>query len=416
MTGIRRRDGRPQWVNESDKSVQSLTRTDLAGREGNRFDEAWLQDLLYRCPEVFPTEQIEPGFGDLIPVCRELTVALGAGRMGSLDNLYVTRDGGLVIVEAKLWRNPEARRSVVAQAMEYAGAIFRMSYDELQAAVLKARSREAQPAKSLTEIVGWRTPDLDEAEFVDAISRNLARGRAIIAIVGDGIREDILPLAELLQSHAGHRFTFALVELAIYEAPVAGTKVVVPSVLAQTTLIERGVIRLEGNAGRINIQAVEAPSSPERPFPQRRAVSIGEDEFYELLAQRNPAWPGLLKEFLEKAEAIGIYAERKGGLNIKHASPEGQPLNLGTISKDGLIDTGPSTWWNRTAAGRKYTERLAAAIGGASKEIKGGAEAALRTADGKTPRLSDLLPAHEQVWLKAAQAYIADMFAATKDA
>ena len=416
MTGIRRRDGRPQWVNAVDKTVHSLVRTDLAGREGDRFDEAWLQDLLYRCPGVFPTEQIEPGFGDLIPVCRELTVALGAGRTGSLDNLYVTREGGLVIVEAKLWRNPEARRTVVAQAMEYAAAIFRMSYDELQAAVLRSRSREERTARSLSEIVGWQTPDLDEAEFIDAIARNLARGRAIIAVVGDGIREDILPLAELLQSHAGHRFTFALVELAIYEAPVSGTKIVVPSVLAQTTLIERGVIRLEGEAGRISIQAVDVPSSPERPASPRRAVSIGEDEFYELLAQRDPSWPILLKDFLEKAEAIGVYPERKGGLSIKHASPEGQPLNLGTISKDGFIDTGPATWWNRTDAGRKYSERLATAIGGSAKDIKGGPEAALRTAAGKTPRISDLLPAYGQVWLDAAQQYIAEMFAGTEDA
>jgi hypothetical protein len=67
----------------------------------------------------------------LIPVCRELPLEFGFGRTGALDNLFLTRSGGLMLVEAKLWRNPEARRSVIAQAMEYAASLFRLSYQEL---------------------------------------------------------------------------------------------------------------------------------------------------------------------------------------------------------------------------------------------------------------------------------------------
>jgi hypothetical protein len=389
-------------------------RLDLDGRSGSRFDEAWLQNLLHNRPEVFPTEQIEPGFGDLIPLCRELTVSLGAGRTGSLDNLYVTKEGGLVFVEAKLWRNPEARRSVVAQAMEYASAIFRMSFSELQAAVLRARSRDERAAQSLAEIVSWQTPDLDEAEFIDAICRNLSRGRAIIAVVGDGIRADILPLAEMLQSHAGHRFTFALVELAIYEAPKDGVRIVIPSVLAQTTLIERGVIRFEGADAHVRVDAPDI--DPGARLDAKRGLSIGEDEFFEVLFQRDPACVPFLRAFLEKAEDLGLYVERKHGLNLKHASPEGNPLNLGTISKEGFIDTAPATWWGRTECGRRYNEALAKASGGTIKELKEGAQSALRVAGGKTPRISDLLPQHEGEWLRAIQRYISESFNGSSEA
>lgn len=409
MTGPRRRDGRPQWIDDDLDSVKSLVRADLGGRSDSKFDEGWLQQLLHRRPEVFPIEQIEPGFGDLIPVCRELSVAFGAGRSGALDNLYVTVNGGLVLVEAKLWRNPEARRSVVAQAMEYAAAIFRMNYQEFEAAAIKARGEGDKPANSLVELVANHAKDLDEAEFIDAVTRNLRRGRAVIAVVGDGIREDILPLTELLQSHAGHRFTFALVELAVYDAPIEGIKLVVPSVLAQTTLIERGVVHINDESGRLSIEApVTRAGLP--ASASRRALSIGEDEFYEMLGQRDPTWPTLLKDFLGKAENLGLYAERKAGLNLKHASPKGQPLNLGTISKDGFVETSPSTWWERTEAGRKYNQTLASAIAGSVGDIKQGTESALRTAAGKTPRLSDLLPAHSQAWLDAIQQYVKDIF------
>jgi hypothetical protein len=411
MSGIRRRDGRPQWIDEERGSVHSLTRVDLAGRSGSKFDEAWLQNLLHAHPDVFPVEQIEPGFGRLIPLCRELAIALGAGRSGNLDNLYATSDGGLVLIEAKLWRNPEARRTVVAQAMEYAAAVFRMTYEQLESAVLLARKSE-QPAKSLAEIVSRHTPDFDEAEFVDAVSRNLRRGRAIVAVVGDGIREDILPLAELLQSHAGHRFTFALVELGVYEAPAAGTKIVVPSVLAQTTLIERGVIRVMDESGRIDIALPSAVSAgyAKQSASSRRSVSIGEDEFYDLLRQKDATWPELLKAFFDKAEDAGLYVERQGGLNLKHASPVGRPLNLAAIAKEGTIDTSPTTWWDRIDAGRRYNEALAKEIGGVAKEIKYGTEIALRMPDGRMPRVSDLLPKHEDGWLRAIQAYVAEMF------
>jgi hypothetical protein len=414
MTGPRRRDGRPQWIDDDLDSVKSLVRADLNGRSGSKFDEAWLQQLLHRRPEVFPIEQIEPGFGDLIPVCRELSVTFGAGRSGALDNLYVTVSGGLVLVEAKLWRNPEARRSVVAQAMEYAAAIFRMSYQEFEAAAIKARGADDRSANSLVEIVANHAEDLDEAEFIDAVTRNLRRGRAVIAVVGDGIREDILPLTELLQTHAGHRFTFALVELAVYDAPINGVRLVVPSVLAQTTLIERGVVHINEESGRLSIGAPIASVSLPAATP-RRAVSIGEDEFYEILGQRDPTWPTLLRDFLGKAEKLGLYAERQAGLNLKHASPEGQPLNLGTISKDGFVETSPSTWWGRTDVGRKYNQTLAGAIAGSVGDIKQGTESALRTAAGRMPRLSDLLPAHGQAWLDAIQQYVRDMFDAAGD-
>jgi hypothetical protein len=282
-----------------------------------------------------------------------------------------------------------------------------MTYEELERTVLKARTGKDAPAASLFEIVAQGAGGGDEAEFVDAVARNLKRGRAIVAVVGDGIREDILPLAELLQSHAGHRFTFALVELAVYTTPEADVRLVVPSVLAQTTLIERGVVRIDSASGAITVDRPAAPALASGPG-EGKGISIGVDEFFDVLGQREPALPDLLKAFLGKAEELGIFVDRQSGLNLKHEAPDGPPLNLGTIRKDGFVDTGPATWWGRKPYGQRYNETLAEAIGGRVGPMKDGAESALRTAAGKTPRLSDLLPRHEQTWLDAMQRYIKD--------
>jgi hypothetical protein len=402
---MRRRDGVPLLIGP-DADVSALKRVELSGTGGGGYDEAWLQQLLFTHPELLPTEQIEPGFGDVVALCRELPLTFGAGRSGALDNVFATADGGLVLVEAKLWRNPEARRTVIAQAMEYAAAIFRMSYEQLETAVMAARKSVPFSAKSLYEILRAKDEHLDEAEFIDAVSRNLRRGRAIIAVVGDGIREDLELLAELLQTHAGHRFTFALVELAIYETADKQIRIVTPSVLAKTALIERGVVQITDLGKGEQQIVINSPDTIVQLSSKPRPISLGEDEFYELLDQRDPGISAVLKNLLVKADQLGVTVDRKGGLNLKHASSEGHPLNLGTIDKAGYLDTGPSTWWDRTKIGRSYNEELASLIGGFVRDMKEGKESAVRTAAGKMPRLTDFLPAHEQAWLAAMSSYI----------
>ena len=72
-----------------------------------------------------------------------------------------------MLVEAKLWRNPEARRTAVAQALDYASAVFRMSYSELEAAVLKARAAAKESRESLYEIVAAGSAGIGENERGD---------------------------------------------------------------------------------------------------------------------------------------------------------------------------------------------------------------------------------------------------------
>jgi len=378
-----------------------LGRADLDQSVAGCYDEKWLQQQLHLYPEMFPVERIEPGFGKLISICRELPLQLGGGKSGSLDNLLMTSDGRLVLVEAKLWRNPQARREVVAQALDYAAAVFQMDYTELEAAVLKARGLKEQ---KLAEIVSAAAGGVDETEFHDSLTRNLECGRAIIAVVGDGIREDVRSLASLVQSHAGHRFTFALVEMAVFENPDNGLRVVVPSVLAQTKLIERGVVRIETDSKAGMRVVVEPASTDPKPSTTRR-MSITEDEFFDALGQRNPVWPNQLKQFLEKAESLGVYADFRGGLNLRRTLPDVKPLNMGNITKEGIVDTGMSTWWDRKAQGAKYNSRIAQLIGGSVKMHETGS-GWVKTASNKLPLLSDLLPQYEQGWLDAIELYI----------
>jgi len=92
-----------------------------------RFNEAWLRDFIFTHPQVLPVDEIEPVFSSLIPVCTDLPT-----RSGPVDILFVNEAGLLTIVECKLWKNPEARRMVIGQILDYQKDISRWSYDDLQ--------------------------------------------------------------------------------------------------------------------------------------------------------------------------------------------------------------------------------------------------------------------------------------------
>jgi len=408
-----RRDGLPIWISGDTSSMIPLIRVQLQPVAGGKktYDEAWLQALLHSHPSVLPIRQIEPNFDALIPVCRELPLFFGAGKSGALDNFFITKTGNLVLVETKLWRNPEARRAVVAQALDYASAVFRLSYGELETAVSRSLVASGSTARSLFALASEDSNELDEAEFIDAVTRNLDHGKAIVCVVGDGIREDFTSLSTIVQGHAGQRFTFVLIELAIYQSSHSTEQLVVPSILAQTMLLERGVVRIAEHYPQGNKIVVDPPKTIVLNQPGPQGMTFGEDEFYEILGRSAPGLPDLLKSFVDRAASLGIYVEVLGGLNLKHASPSGNPLNLAAISKTGFVDFGPSTWWGKKEAARAYNETVAQLAGASVVERKEGQEFVVRMPGNKMPKLAALLPQHEDAWLAAMEKYIHDCLA-----
>jgi hypothetical protein len=232
-----------------DGSSDRLTRLPLSGGAStDTYSEAWLQELLYQHPDALPIAELDDTFSDMVPVCREMETTAGP-----LDVLYVTPAGRLVIVEAKLWRNPEARRKVIGQILDYAKELSRWNYETLDAAVRRARRAEdAEGAKGLAEVMGYAPDSTDAAQFFDSVTQCLRRGEFLLLIVGDGIREGVGAITDFLDGHASLHFTFGLVEMAIFRMP-DGSQLVQPRVLAQSTIIKRIVVDLRDDS----IQATE---------------------------------------------------------------------------------------------------------------------------------------------------------------
>jgi len=364
-------------------SASSLTPISLGDAEGG-FSEAWLQRLIHSYPAILPVNEIEPGFGELTAIAMEV-----ATRHGPIDNLMITPEGNLVLVEVKLWRNPEARRKVVAQALDYASCLFEMSYEEFEKAVLAADFGEHAKHSRLHDLVASQDGALEEAAFIDAVSTNLRRGRALILVVGDGIRAETERLAALLQSHAGAHFTFALIELALFRCN--GETLVLPRTLARTEMISRGIIVIDDQRVQVTtLQATAQTTTESASTNAKPAASITEEQFYEAMASLRSDMPDRLKIFIARLEPLGVYPEFRGALNFKWDPPEGRTINLGYLARNGQLWTEP-VYSNGVPEdlARSYTEGLASALKGqVNRQAKNGRWSVL--VQGHAPRITEI--------------------------
>lgn len=274
--------------------------------EGRDFDEDRLQQLLYSHSALLPIRDLEPVYSDCFPVARELPTGAGP-----VDLVLVNERGFVTLVETKLWRNPEARRTVVAQIIDYAKEMARWSYGDFAAAIAKVRPGDGP--EWLARAAAERSEDFDEAFFVDSISRNLRRGRFLLLIVGDGVREEVELMAEYLQQTPQLAFTLGLVEIALFHPPDGLEPLFVqPRIVARTTEVTRAIVEVRGIAPdqvRISLPTEQSKTA------ERRTVT--EEEYFEALASASG------QSAVEAARQI-LDAAATRGLDIKWGS--GGPL------------------------------------------------------------------------------------------
>jgi len=325
--------------------------------------EFHLQSFIARNPLVLPIDQIERTFVGAIPVCMEMRTTSGL----AIDNLLVTPKGDLILVECKLWRNPEARRKVVVQILEYAKEIAKFSYADLEAAIKSALIKSApkdeapKPSKTLYEFAKTSPDALEEPEFIDQVSKGLRRGRFLLLVVGDGIREDLEDLVEFVQQHAGLHFTLGLIDMAIFRAPSGGLYVQ-PRTIARTMNIDRGIVSVKD--GIVNIE------SPAPPPGGPRSRTISEEKFYEDLTRTDPKLPAAVQSFFDRVVSdLGIEIDFGQASIVLRWRAVDVFWNLGFIDTSGELHTEALDIQAKRVGHRKlsdrYQEHLCALIPGA---------------------------------------------------
>lgn len=210
----------------------------------SKFDESFLQDLLAKHPELLPVSSVRSDVGSLICVGREIPLP-----SGTLDNLYLSSGGYPVLVETKLWRNPQARREVLSQTLDYIKDLTSKDFEWFHQQWRSWQKAEYGETASFMERLSEQAEDeIDEREFVDRVNRALARGDILALIVGDGIETRLQELVDHLCKDSAHlRYTLTLCELSFFETGPEESErlLVVPRIVSNVEPVERAYVRVE---------------------------------------------------------------------------------------------------------------------------------------------------------------------------
>jgi len=278
------------------------------------FKEDWLQEAIAEDPEVVLGPCREAG---LIPPQEEWRfwgreVGLGDAGGLSIDVLLLSESGRIGIVETKLAYNPQARREVVVQTLEYAIHLPSMAIGALPAIP------EGQ----------------DHKAFVDpeTVQSKLEAGDFLLIIAGDQLDPRAIKLSkELLRRHMVHGWDLALVEVAVFQEPgKSGRGLLVPHMSAAVAVEERQVFHVQIDENRTRVSVERMPG----------AVSVNrgkwdEESFFTAVAGAAPRLRGFveeLKRFREIYSGItfefgrakdGSLILKKNGSNILEFYPGG---------------------------------------------------------------------------------------------
>jgi len=295
------------------------------------FNEGWIQQLIQREPSILPIEEIESNFAPLIPIGREIPTAVGF-----IDNLFISPDGYLTLVETKLWRNPEARREVVGQIIDYAKEINKWKFSDLDN-VVKAYNQKYNSNSDglITTIQNFEPIDeIDESFFIDKVSKNLERGRFLLLIVGDGIRESVEDMVEYLSQTPQLYFTLSLIELQVFMFDKKKESfIVIPQIITRTREITRAIIKVESAKGgefKINIETDLGLEANNLKTNVNKRITLTEEEFFEQLVQyTDHEYIEFTKQILDDCKTRGYKIDwKQSSFVVKLKDPAGSGTKI----------------------------------------------------------------------------------------
>jgi hypothetical protein len=327
-----RQQGTPYFISETN-SFQ-LERIPLNEKH---FQENWLQKIIHKNPQILPIDDIESGFAPLISLGREISTSVGY-----IDNLYISPNGYLTIVETKLWRNPEAKREVVGQIIDYAKELTNWNFTKLNDGVKNSSQLYNNNSKGIIELIKdfENIEEHEEYKIIDNIERNLKRGRFLLLIVGDGIRESVEEMVDFLSNTPQIQFTLGLVELQFYKNPnVEGELIAIPNLITRTREITRAIVKIE-NSTNGNV-TIETDFIEEKVKPITARTTITEDDFFEQLQQNTDYESAeFAKHILATVKEKGYFVEwRQGAFVAKILDPNGSgsKITLFVTDRKGLF-------------------------------------------------------------------------------
>ena len=194
--------------------------------------EAELQKLLIESPSLIPIDEIRERVSPLVFAIDEF----GLPGSGNTDIISFSPDGDIAIIECKLATNPDAKRKVIGQILEYAAYLWKMSYDELNVRIRKLRG------KDLVELIQESIAgEWDEESFRNGINQSLKNGSFILIIVVDEVNEELKRIIRYINECSESAFSLHAIEMRRFKSE--NIEILVPHLYGVSTKPPSGIKR-----------------------------------------------------------------------------------------------------------------------------------------------------------------------------
>lgn len=236
-----------------------------------------------------PTLLCFDGDAPLALVTREFSLP-GAG---SLDVLMVNSEGLPVPIECKLARNPQSRREVVGQIVDYVSILTALTVDELDHAV-DGKLEEA--------LRTFDSKDADPATFDrrwQQVGTSLRAGQARYVIVVDEVPQELERIIRFLIQRS--ELDIRLVQISRYPDP-SGHDLYVPANIVDIAPSER----LHGaNVPKTPAAEFQAVLDEYNARASEELQAVGRASHYRQV--RPPGWPGGVHyEFMKGRDSLSV--------------------------------------------------------------------------------------------------------------
>lgn len=203
--------------------------------------EEELQVFLREHSELIPVDDIKLGTPPLLCIGWEVGVA-----SGSEDLLYIDETGLMTVVETKLRKNPESRREVVGQILEYASQLCSWSASDIEVQAEKFFANDVCPAeykglslRNALEVFMEKTESPRRGgfvyeEFLTWIATKLERGHIRLVIAIDEPPDPLLRTVEFVNRFSD-RFEMYLIQLRRFRDSASRQNIFVPALFGRVS-------------------------------------------------------------------------------------------------------------------------------------------------------------------------------------
>jgi hypothetical protein len=185
----------------------------------NYTEETKLRDILHQDPNIIPVEDVSSDT-ELSPI-KLMLKEVGLPGSGSTDLVGIDKNGNIFILETKLATNPEAKRTVIGQILEYAAFLHKRELDWLDATVRKEKNGIGIAQYFEQE------PEWDKETFEQKLQDNLNQGTFKLFIVVDEMNPELQRTINYLNNVL--RVDIYALELRYFKEK-AGIEILVPNV------------------------------------------------------------------------------------------------------------------------------------------------------------------------------------------